>query len=41
MIYIILNTTEGEELFKLGIGFGSRTDNHKMIIDKFQLTIKR
>lgn len=40
-IYIILNTTEGEELFKLGIGFGSRTDNHKMIIDKFQLSIKR
>lgn len=41
MIHISLNTTKGEVLFKLGVGFGSRTDSHKMIIDTFQLAIKR
>ena len=40
-IHISLNTTKGEELFKLGMGFGSRTDSCKMIIDTFQLAIKR
>lgn len=40
-IHICLNTTKGEELFKLGIGFGLRTDSHKVIIDKFQLAVKR
>lgn len=40
-IRISLKTTKGEESFKLGIDFGSRSDSHKTITDKFQLAIKR
>lgn len=40
-MHISLKTTKGEESFKLGIGFGSRSDSHKTITDKFHLEIKR
>lgn len=40
-MHISSKTTKGEESLKLGMGFGSRTDSHKTITDKFQLAIKR